>query len=193
MSKESYARGFCKAAEAAEVDPVALAKYAAEVAKDTDAGIGYRMDNGSELKSGRYVPTNPTSYIGRLNARHPGDGKGIEHPYIPHSAVYSPISEKSRRVSRTDLVGARYWQSHLNASRFFPKESVPYKRIKDNLSRAGEENYKSYLETGDTKERTEPNLQGIENLKLTPEQKNLLLQMQNTMASRGVPRTGNIA
>lgn len=30
MSKESYARGFCKAAEAAGVDPVALAKYAQE-------------------------------------------------------------------------------------------------------------------------------------------------------------------
>lgn len=28
MSKESYARGFCKAAAAAGVDPVALAKYA---------------------------------------------------------------------------------------------------------------------------------------------------------------------
>lgn len=28
MSKESYARGFCKAAEAAGIDPVALAKYA---------------------------------------------------------------------------------------------------------------------------------------------------------------------
>ena len=30
MSKESYARGFCKAAEAAGVDPQALAKYAAQ-------------------------------------------------------------------------------------------------------------------------------------------------------------------
>lgn len=30
MSRESYARGFCKAAEAAGVDPTALAKYAAE-------------------------------------------------------------------------------------------------------------------------------------------------------------------
>jgi hypothetical protein len=28
MSKESYARGFCKVAEAAGVDPVALAKFA---------------------------------------------------------------------------------------------------------------------------------------------------------------------
>ena len=28
MSKESYARGFCKAAKAAGVDPVVLAKYA---------------------------------------------------------------------------------------------------------------------------------------------------------------------
>ena len=31
MSKESYARGFCKAAEAAGVDPVALAKYAQSI------------------------------------------------------------------------------------------------------------------------------------------------------------------
>lgn len=30
MSRESYARGFCKAAAAAGVDPVALAKYAQE-------------------------------------------------------------------------------------------------------------------------------------------------------------------
>ena len=30
MSKESYARGFCKAAEDAGVDPTALAKYAAD-------------------------------------------------------------------------------------------------------------------------------------------------------------------
>ena len=30
MSKESYARGFCKAAHTAGVDPVALAKYAQE-------------------------------------------------------------------------------------------------------------------------------------------------------------------
>jgi len=31
MSKESYARGFCKAAAAAGVDPVALAKYAQDL------------------------------------------------------------------------------------------------------------------------------------------------------------------
>ena len=30
MRRESYARGFCKAAEAAGVDPQALAKYAAQ-------------------------------------------------------------------------------------------------------------------------------------------------------------------
>ena len=30
MSRESYARGFCKAAEVAGVDPQALAKYAAQ-------------------------------------------------------------------------------------------------------------------------------------------------------------------
>ena len=36
MSKESYARGFCKAAEAAGVDPQALIKLAANVALKTD-------------------------------------------------------------------------------------------------------------------------------------------------------------
>ena len=40
MSKESYARGFCKAAEAAGVDPVALAKFA----KDTTHGPKYKTD-----------------------------------------------------------------------------------------------------------------------------------------------------
>lgn len=53
MSKESYARGFVKAAAAAGVDPVELAKFAQEKrrvhvnddAGNDDAGIGSVADN----------------------------------------------------------------------------------------------------------------------------------------------------
>lgn len=44
MSKESYIRGFCKAAEAAGVDPVALAKFAQEYKTD-----GYAPEVISEV------------------------------------------------------------------------------------------------------------------------------------------------
>lgn len=41
MSKESYARGFVKAAEAHGVDPAMLAKYAAESTPVTDVALGF--------------------------------------------------------------------------------------------------------------------------------------------------------
>ena len=49
MSKESYARGFCKAAAAAGVDPVALAKFAAPLNSDSRNGLVF------DPKRGRYV------------------------------------------------------------------------------------------------------------------------------------------
>ena len=50
MSRESYARGFCKAAEAAGVDPQALAKYA------TNASIqAQRSANRAALRA-RIIP-----------------------------------------------------------------------------------------------------------------------------------------
>lgn len=47
MSKESYARGFCKVAEAAGVDPVALAKFANETSEKITA---------PEYDTGGYAP-----------------------------------------------------------------------------------------------------------------------------------------
>lgn len=195
MSKESYARGFCKAAEAAGVDPVALAKFAGEAGPETDAGIGSREDNSSEIdySKGKVVPWDRTSYIGKLLARHPGTGKGVGIPYVPHSAEGWPEAQRRALVSLGDLENGRRDQAGYNAQNFFPRKSALYKRIVDNLINAGKENYKSYIETGDPKERTEPNLQGIEKIKLTPEQKKMLLQMQNTMARNGAPRQMNIA
>lgn len=53
MSKESYARGFCKVAEAHGIDPVALAKYAAE--------------KGPKYKTDGYAP----AVVARLGTKYP--------------------------------------------------------------------------------------------------------------------------
>lgn len=59
MSKESYIRGFCKAAEAAGVDPQALAKYATGATGATPASQPL-VFNTTGPKRGRY--TTPSYY-----------------------------------------------------------------------------------------------------------------------------------
>ena len=68
MSKESYIRGFCKAAEAAGVDPGALAKYAADTSgaimaqqKSLMADIGelFNKEVGPQLGIGKTVHFSP--------------------------------------------------------------------------------------------------------------------------------------
>ena len=60
MSKESYARGFFKAAEAAGVDPVALAKYAQQ----------YKTDGYAPRRVARLGRKSPIAYA-------PGLGPGL--------------------------------------------------------------------------------------------------------------------
>ena len=60
MSKESYARGFCKAAAAAGVDPVALAKYAQQ----------YKTDGYAPRRVARLGRKSPIAYA-------PGLGPGL--------------------------------------------------------------------------------------------------------------------
>lgn len=55
MSKESYVRGFCKAAEAAGVDPVALAKYAQQYKTD---GYAPRWQEWSKMPFINFTPKN---------------------------------------------------------------------------------------------------------------------------------------
>ena len=214
MSKESYIRGFCKAAEAAGVDPVQLAKYASDGVIHGEgaqnAGVGSYYDNSwdwaedaskdpASVDRGKLhaIPLNSKSYIGRLLRRHPGHTKGESAPVVyPTSFSDGALANDqnpSAPVTLNDLEFYRKLQAGANAMRLAPHGSVPYKRIVDNLINAGKENYQSYLETRDTKERAEPDLKGIEKIKLTPEEKKQLLQMQNTMARNGAPRRTNIA
>lgn len=55
MSKESYARGFCKAAEAAGVDPTALAKYAQQYKTE---GYAPRWQEGFKMPFINFTPKN---------------------------------------------------------------------------------------------------------------------------------------
>ena len=73
MSKESYARGFCKAAQAAGVDPVALAKYAQDI--DTHYGAtGGKAPEGVPGADSGQIPVyygrdgdvGKVSYVGEL-------------------------------------------------------------------------------------------------------------------------------
>ena len=61
MSKESYARGFCKAAEAAGVDPVALAKYAAKSSPEFKTE-GYAPESVSRIGTDAVPLYTPPKY-----------------------------------------------------------------------------------------------------------------------------------
>ena len=96
MSKESYARGFCKAAAAAGVDPVALAKYAQQVnAPENITSIlkGYRSDMAHGLPRhvgpdiSHAMTSAPTARVGapaNLASVFKGYRPGIAHGLLQH-------------------------------------------------------------------------------------------------------------
>lgn len=75
MSKESYARGFCKAAEAAGVDPVALAKFASTVKGPN--GELYQVPHGD---IGWLGSTNPVHIVNKEVGR-------TDRPYVAGVAI----------------------------------------------------------------------------------------------------------
>lgn len=176
MSKESYMRGFCKVAEANGVDPQALAKYA----QDTAAGIGSYIAN-----EGRGTPS---SYVGKLSAR--ARRKNVEPPAV--GRIFGPYKPRDL-VTQPDLLMSRNIQASGNASRLAEEMSDPWLKIWRNLMNAGKENQSTYKQTGVPRLRNEPDMTGIEDMKFTEEQLKQLKDMQNTMARKGVPRTGSIA
>ena len=65
MSKESYIRGFCKAAEAHGVDPQSLAKYAAEKQAQQPLGsgkLGPTKENAADYKLLNKMEDSPFRY-----------------------------------------------------------------------------------------------------------------------------------
>ena len=197
MSKESYARGFCKAAEAAGIDPVQLAKFAADTKlvfnpatgryayPNSSAGIGSHYDNGRFAvsfwpRSGSYAWALRRNFTNGTTLRKDTSDYRLSNAF------------KGRGdVTLSHLLSARRAQAVDNANEIYPEGSVPWKKLVDNLIRAGEENHKAYLRTGGVPKRKEPDLKGMEQLHLD---KDLLKLMQNTMVRNGKPTAvANIA
>ena len=197
MSKESYARGFCKAAESAGIDPVNLAKFAADTElvfnpaigryahPNSSAGIGSHSDNG--IFGGLFWPSRG-SYASALQGNF---NRGTTLHKDTSDYRLSNAFKGQGDVTLSDLLSARREQAIGNANELYPKGSAPWKKLVDNLIRSGAKNHKAYLRTGDVPKREEADLKGVEHLHLD---KDLLKLMQNTMVRNGKPTAvANIA
>lgn len=196
---ELFAMGFCKAAEEHGVDPVQLAKYAADTKlvfnpvtgryayPNSSAGIGSHSDNGNW---GQIFWPISGSYAEALTR----NVQSMHQPEFVRSRAEGRLSDAFKGegdVTLSDLLSARRRQAVRHAGEFYPEGSVPWKKVVDNLIRAGAENYKAYLRTGDVPKRKEPDLKGVEQLHLD---KDLLKEIQNTMVRNGKPTAvANIA
>jgi hypothetical protein len=120
MSKESYARGFCKAAEAAGVDPVALAKYAAESSPEFKTE-GYAPESVSQIGADAvplyrppvydYANNYPISLIPGTNSAYPMiDTVGVS----PEVRYIRGDSRKSLSRNEAVLARARANPKYLN-------------------------------------------------------------------------------
>lgn len=86
MSKESYVRGFCKAAAAAGVDPAVLAKYAQQ----------YKTDGYAPRRVARLGRKSPIAYV-------PGLGPGLlDHAYTYADNVDFAQAEDARFSPKLD-------------------------------------------------------------------------------------------
>ena len=92
MSKESYARGFCKAAAAAGVDPVELIKYAANLqAASTDTSSKDIISADDILRSAKRVGWTPGGTTST-----PAPGAGAPTPRV----VQAPQTNEWSRLGQ---------------------------------------------------------------------------------------------
>lgn len=196
MSKESYARGFCKVAEAHGIDPVALSKFASgtDVKKDPieRAGIGTGFDNRvHETIYGDFFPGNKDSYVGRLL----GNTVPKEDDYIARKGLIGAVGRLPLHVvGAAELSDVRRRQANEYAEKLHPfgsREEID--AIAKNLINAGKENWKSYLKDFKVPNRTAPNQDGLKNVWLDLEKLRKLRSMQNSMVRKSAPRQMNIA
>lgn len=182
MSKESYARGFCKAAAAAGVDPHALAKYA----QWYNPLSWFGGDKGKQ-QSAKVTEKRP-SYIDALwgNRRraqtfdheydywHPGSlPKKIEDA-LGENRPLSKYEQEELDVRRRNLAENNAW--HISSGEL-PDEVVD--RIKDNLIQQGIDNERQFRKDKTVPYRAVPDMRGLEGVSLTPEQWKMLRDNQN--------------
>ena len=99
MSKESYARGFCKAAQAHGVDPVALMKFAQTTRNTAVANQGSINKSLEELKAfGDWADKRPSAIISTGGPRVVGAPAGHEFANLDNALA--------RRASTASKVNA---------------------------------------------------------------------------------------
>ena len=135
MSRESYARGFCKAAAAAGVNPVELAKYAQQYKTEGYVPTFDEVAHKSDVKipkvySGGYVFPSRAPY-----------GWGLLHPRDIEELPSTPEEKVRQLVNPRHLA---WLQAHTNAltkataplrAARFPAEAKIPKDIGDMLSK----------------------------------------------------------
>ena len=199
MSKESYARGFCKAAEAAGIDPVHLAKYAqwynpfslfrtkTNPATQTPAtqtpAKGYIESlEGNKRRNDTFSHGMYFSHPGRLNPR-------IERA-IQNDTMLSDAGQVELDVHRRD-------QAENNAlslaNEIGDGSEGTQEAIRDNLIQMGIDNEKSFRKDKKVPYRAVPDMRGLEGIKFTPEVLKLLRGYQNIQVKNSPKRTSNIA
>lgn len=167
-----------------------------KIASETDrpAGVGLLEDNGIDVDAEPTGPDDigfpqidphPGSYIGRLQRN--ADQATSGEFWKPHLTVLRSrlANGGSPVVMQSDIDADRGAQSNMNAREFFPVWSAPWRKIQKNLERAGQENQKQYLETGDVVPRGEADMTGLDDIYLTPEQIEMLRNMQNMQVNKG--------
>ena len=198
MSRESYIRGFCKVAVAHGVDPVQLAKFAA----NDSANIGTQEDNGltrtwvqygsDKKKYSDLKAENSDSYAAQLarganNSPYHHAGTGLLNAFkdMPSGDITKETLEKARESQAKSyadtLVDPGAGEKIKNA-------------VINNLIRSGKKNYSDYLKEWKVTPREAPDLKGLEGVPISLEYLRLLRTMQNSMVRNGrVGVQGNIA
>jgi len=212
MSKESYARGFCKAAAAAGVDPIGLVDLMKKTAwgeKGTSAGIGTYDDNNHAVSPSDETieissHANPGAYLPSLFINATGSDKPISthSPYGESMiAAYGKFHGspndiedgkrwKERPFTKEDLLKFRRNMAEHSATSLFPRGTDPWKEALRTFIEAGENNERSWKETGAPIKRTNP---PKTNLKLDGKRLQQYLQLLNGQARSGATTKSNIA
>lgn len=196
MSKESYARGFVKAAAAAGVDPVGLAKFAQWYNPLSWSGAKTNPATNPTTKSSTkgYIESlvgnkmrNSTFFHG-MDFSHPGRLRPrIEHA-IQNNTMLSDRDQEELDVHRRN-------QAEQNASFVAHKifEDSAWNKdieeaIRNNLIQAGIDNENAFRKDKKVPYRAVPDMRGLEGIKLKPEAMRLLRGYQNIQVKKDSPK-----
>ena len=146
MSKESYIRGFCKAAESHGVNPVQLAKYAASNNSSAASGPKYKTEGYTPKFSDARNPINipKVFHDGTVGANRWSEGWDIARPIELEVGLPNTPAERVRQIINPKHLA--WLQAHTNALQraTAPLRAVGFpstEQVPDDIQRAIEDMY----------------------------------------------------